>query len=169
MPMQHETGFDYTIYVAATPERIWRALTDPEDTRRYWRHREAGGKTFPSDWQPGSTWSLVHGDIGLVVDDPAMVIFESDPPRRLSYAWHTFTEEWAEAVGLDSAAAAAWRAEARSRVRYDLEATTQGVTRLTVVHDGFAPGSVVLPNIAQGWPAVFSSLKSMVETGSPLP
>jgi uncharacterized protein YndB with AHSA1/START domain len=169
MPMQHETGFDYTIYVAATPERIWRALTDPEDTRRYWRHREAGGKTFPSDWQPGSTWSLVHGDIGLVVDDPAMVIFESDPPRRLSYAWHTFTEEWAEAVGLDSAAAAAWRAEPRSRVRYDLEATTQGVTRLTVVHDGFAPGSVVLPNIAQGWPAVFSSLKSMVETGSPLP
>ncbi len=44
-----------------------------------------------------------------------------------------------------------------------------GVTRLTVVHDGFAPGSVVLPNIALGWPAVCSSLKSMVETGSPLP
>ena len=32
--MQHETGFDYTIYVAATPERIWRALTAPEDTAR---------------------------------------------------------------------------------------------------------------------------------------
>ena len=167
--MHHETSFDYMIYVAATPERIWRALTDPEDTRRYWRHRQAGGKTFPSDWQQGSTWSLVHGDIGLEVSDPAMVILESDRPRRLTYTWHTFTPEWAAAVGLDSEAAAAWRAEPRSRVAYDLEQTPEGVTRLTIVHDGFAPGSVVLPNIAQGWPAVFSSLKSMLETGRPLP
>ena len=50
-----------------------------------------------------------------------------------------------------------------------VEETPEGVTRLTVVHDGFASGSVVLPNIAQGWPAVFSSLKSLLETGSPLP
>jgi uncharacterized protein YndB with AHSA1/START domain len=169
MPMQHETSFDYTIYVGAPPERIWRALTDPADTRRYWRHRDAGGKTFPSEWKPGSTWELVHADIGLVVGDPAMVILESDPYRRLSYTWHTFTPAWASAVGLDPAAAEAWRAEPRSTVAFDLEETSRGVTRLTVVHDGFASGSVVLPNIAQGWPAVCSSLKSMVETGSPLP
>jgi uncharacterized protein YndB with AHSA1/START domain len=168
-PVQHETSFDYTIYVAASPERIWRALTDPADTPRYWRHREAGGKTFPSDWKAGSCWELVHADIGLVVSDPAMVILESDPPRRLSYTWHTFTPEWAAAVGLDPEEAATWRAEPRSKVAFDLEETAQGVTRLTVVHHGFAAGSVVLPNIAQGWPAVCSSLKSMVETGSPLP
>ena len=98
-----------------------------------------------------------------------MVILESEPPRHLSYAWHTFTPEWAAAVGLEPEAAAAWRAEPRSRVGYDLEATPEGVTRLTVAHGGFVPGSVVLPNIAEGWPAVFSSLKSMLETGSPLP
>jgi uncharacterized protein YndB with AHSA1/START domain len=167
--VQHETSFDYTSYVAAPPERIWRALTDPADTRRYWRHREAGGKTFPSDWKRGSRWALVHDDIGLVVSDPAMVILESDPPRQLSYTWHTFTPEWAAAVGLDPGEAAAWRAEPRSKVAFDLEETAQGVTRLTVVHDGFAPGSVVLPNIALGWPAVCSSLKSLVETGTPLP
>jgi len=167
--MQHERSFEYTIHVAAPPERVWRALTDPEDTPRYWRHRQAGGKTFPSDWQRGSTWSLVHADVGLVVSDPAMVILESDPPRHLAYTWHTCTPEWAAAVGLDPETAAAWRAEPRSRVVYDLEETSQGVTRLTVLHDGFAPGSVVLPNIAQGWPAVVSSLKSMLETGSPLP
>ena len=167
--MQHETSFDYTIYIAATPERIWRALTEAEDTARYWRHREAGGKTFPSDWKTGSRWELVHGDVGLVVGDADMVILESDPPGRLAYTWHTFTPEWAAAVGLDPVAAAAWRAEPRSQVAFDLEETPEGVTRLTVVHDGFAPGSVVLPNIAQGWPAVFSSLKSLLETGSPLP
>ena len=104
--MQHETSFEYTIYLAASPRRTWRALTDPADTARYWRHREAGGKTFPSDWKVGSCWELVHADIGLVVSDPAMVILESDPPRRLSYTWHTFTPEWAAAVGLDPEAAA---------------------------------------------------------------
>jgi uncharacterized protein YndB with AHSA1/START domain len=44
-------GFTYTTYIEATPERVWRALTDPADTRRFWRHRTAGGKTFPSDWK----------------------------------------------------------------------------------------------------------------------
>ena len=51
-------------YIEATPERVWRALTDRADTRRFWRHRTAGGKTFPSDWKKGSTWDLVHEDVG---------------------------------------------------------------------------------------------------------
>ena len=94
-------------------------LTDPADTTRYWRHREAGGKTFPSDWKKGSRWELVHADIGLVVSDPEMVVLESDPPRRLSYTWHTFTPEWAAAVGLDPEAAAslAGGATLRGRLR----------------------------------------------------
>jgi hypothetical protein len=29
----------------------------------------------------------------VVIDDPAQVVLESDPYRRLSYTWHTFTPE----------------------------------------------------------------------------
>ncbi len=162
------TSFSYCTCIAATPARVWQALTDPADTRRYWRHPAAGGKSFPSDWRVGSTWDLVHEDIGLVVHDPAQVILESDPHRRLAYAWHSFTPEWAAGVGLGAADAAAWRAEPRSKVAFDIEDAGRGVVRLTVVHDGFATGSVVLPNIAQGWPAVLSSLKTLLETGSTL-
>jgi len=45
----------------------------------------------------------------------------------------------------------------------------QGVTKLTVSHDGFSPGSSVLQAISQGWPAVLSSLKTLLETGRALP
>jgi hypothetical protein len=54
-------------------------------------------------------------------------------------------------------------------VAYDLEERGSGVVRLTVTHDGFALGSRVLPAISEGWPAVLSSLKTLLETGSPLP
>jgi uncharacterized protein YndB with AHSA1/START domain len=162
-------GFCCTTYIEATPERVWQALTDRADTRRFWRHRTAGGKTFPSDWKKGSTWALVHEDVGVAVHDPEQVILESDPPHRLSYTWHSFTPEWAAAVGLAPDAAAAWRAEPRSKVAFDIEDVGHGVVKLTVVHDGFGPDSVVLENISLGWPSVLSSLKTLLETGSPLP
>jgi hypothetical protein len=69
---------------------------------------------------------------------------------------------------MDDATAASWRAEPRSRVAFDIEDVGNGVVKLTVTHDGFAPGSTVLPSISQGWPAVLSSLKTLLETGSTL-
>lgn len=89
------TTFTYTIYIHASPEQVWRGLTDPVMTKRYWRHQMAGPKTFRSDWKKGSTWDLEHKDVGLVVSDPEQVILESDPYRRLSYTWHSFTPGWA--------------------------------------------------------------------------
>jgi uncharacterized protein YndB with AHSA1/START domain len=70
---------------------------------------------------------------------------------------------------MDDATAEAWRAEPRSKVAVDIEDAGQGVVRLTVVHDGFEPGSDVLEGISNGWPAVLSSLKTLLETGSELP
>ena len=163
-----QTAFVYTTYIQAGPERVWQGLTDPALTKRYWRHHRAGGKTFLSDWRKGSTWDLVHEDIALVVSDPEQVILEYDPYSRLSYTWHTFTPEWASAVGMDEATLAKWRGEPRSRVAYDIEDVGHGVVKLTVTHDGFAPGSAVLAAISEGWPAVLSSLKTLLETGSTL-
>jgi hypothetical protein len=70
---------------------------------------------------------------------------------------------------MDEATARAWRAEPRSKVAYTIEDVGRGVATLTVVHDGFEPGSHVLQGISEGWPAVLSSLKTLLETGSPLP
>jgi uncharacterized protein YndB with AHSA1/START domain len=127
------TRFTYTTYIQAAPEQVWQSLTDPVITKRFWRHQMAGPKTFRTDWKKGSTWDLEHKDVGLVV------ILESDPYRRLSYTWHTFTPEWAAEVGMDEATAQDWRAEPRSKVAFDIEGVGQGVVKLTVIHDGFCP------------------------------
>lgn len=170
MPEQERmTNFGYTIYVRAEPGRVWQGLTDPAVTKRYWRHETAGPKTFSSEWTKDSTWDLEHKEVGLVVSDVDQVILESEPPHRLVYTWHSFTPEWAAHVGMDEATLDAWRAEPRSKVTYDIEDLGKGVTKLTVVHDGFAPGSQVLRAISDGWPSVLSSLKSLLETGEALP
>ena len=140
----HVTSFTYTTYIHATSERVWQGLTDPAFTKRYWRHQRAGEKTFRSDWKNGSTYDLAHEEVGLVVSDPEQVILESIPCGRLAYTWHTFTPEWAAEVGMDESTADAWRAEPRSKVAFDIEDISPVVVKLTVVHDGFEPGSDVL-------------------------
>lgn len=164
-----QTTFVYTTYINATPERVWQGLTEPAFTERYWRHPAWGGVSYRSDWQKGSTYDVVYEHVGLVLSDPEQVILESDPHRRLAYTWHTFTPEWASAHGFDEATVAAWRAEPRSKVAFDIEEAGEGVVKLTVVHDGFAPGSRVLEGVSGGWPAVVSSLKTLLETGTALP
>ena len=154
-------SFVYTTYIQTSPERLWHALTEPEFTHRYW------GATLESDWQVGSQVAFTFR--GVTVVDPEQVVLESDPYRRLSYTWHTFSPEWAAIHGFDEKTAAAWRAEPRSKVAFDLEEAGPGVVKLTVVHDGFVPGSEVLQGVSQGWPAVLGSLKTLLETGDPLP
>ena len=162
------TSFTYTTYILATPEQVWRGLTDPALMKRYWRHQKAGEKTLRSDWKKGSTYEMAHEEVGLVVSDPEQVILESEPWRRLAYTWHTITPEWAEEVGMDEATADVWRAEPRSKVTFDIEDVGHGAAKLVAVHDGFETGSAVLKGISDGWPAVLSSLKTLLETGATL-
>ncbi len=159
------TSFTYTIYVHSTPEQVWQGLTDPALMKRYWRHQKAGAKTLHSTWKKGATYDLAHEELGLIVSGPEQVVLESDPGRRLSYMWHSFTPAWAVAVGMDEETADTWRAEPRSQVTFDIDDVGGGVTKLTLVHDGFSPASSVLQGISQGWPAVLSSLKTLLETG----
>jgi hypothetical protein len=53
-------------------------------------------------------------------------------------------------------------------VSFDIEPLGDMV-KLTVVHDGFAPGSAVMPGISEGWPRLMSDLKTLLETGDTLP
>src|SRR3954468_10856320 len=83
-------SFVYTTYIRTTPEQLWRALTEPAFTERYW------GMAFHSDWKSGSRYTLHQR--GVTVSDDEQVVIESDPYRRLAYTWHAITPEWADAL-----------------------------------------------------------------------
>jgi uncharacterized protein YndB with AHSA1/START domain/DNA-binding transcriptional ArsR family regulator len=158
-PMANAT-FVYTTYINTTPERLWQALTDPAFTRRYW------GVTFTSDWKAGSTMTWEQD--GVTIADPAQVVLESQPCRRLAYSWHTFTPEFAKSVGLSDEVFAKMTSEPRSKVTFEIEPLGQ-LVKLTVVHDGFDPGSTVVEMVSEGWPRLLSDLKTLLETGETLP
>ena len=156
------TEFVYTTYINTTPERLWQALTEPSFTQRYW------GLSLESDWAAGSAYTVALDRDGVRIAHPEQVVLESEPYRRLSYTWHTFTPEWAQAYGFSEEFQGSLAAEPRSKVTFEIEPAGPMV-KLTVLHDGFEPGSTVLDGISQGWPAILASLKTLLETGEPLP
>ncbi|MER5883977.1 metalloregulator ArsR/SmtB family transcription factor [Streptomyces sp. NPDC001941] len=156
-PMDSST-FVYTTYIRTTAEQLWRALTDPAFTRRYW------GVEFGTDWAPGSP--MAWNESGATTEDPEQVVLVFEPHSRLSYTWHTFSTQWAEANGVDEGTRAKLATEGRSRVTFDLEALGEQV-KLTVTHE-FDPDGVLHSMCSQGWPAILSSLKTLLETGEAL-
>lgn len=154
------TAFAYTIYVQTTPKKLWRALTEPAKTKRWWN------VSYRTDWVTGSTYSIKQS--GVTISDPEQVVLAAEPMTRLSYTWHTFTPEWAEVHGFSAEFLENVTSEPRSKVTFDIE-PLDSVVKLTVTHEGFAAKSTVLKSIREGWPPLLSSLKSLLETGEPLP
>ena len=137
--------FVYVTYIETTPEKLWEALTSSAFTRQYWF-----GAEVRSDWSLGSPFALLLD--GEVTDSGE--ILESDPPRRLSYSFkhHKFAE---------------LRSEPISRVVFTIE-PFGSLVRLTVLHDGFVEGGKYLGAVSNGWPAILSGLKSLLERGKVL-
>jgi DNA-binding transcriptional ArsR family regulator/uncharacterized protein YndB with AHSA1/START domain len=152
-------SFAYTTYIRTTPEQLWAALTHPAFTTRYW------DMEFVTDWQPGSHMVWKHR--GVVLDDPEQLVIEAEPFTRLSYAWHTMSPEFGEQVGIDAATIAELAEETRrQRSKATFEIEDRGVTcKLTVIHDDFPEHSTMVRMVSTGWPAVLSSLKTLLETG----
>jgi uncharacterized protein YndB with AHSA1/START domain/DNA-binding transcriptional ArsR family regulator len=153
-------SFVYTTYIETTPEQLWQALTEPAFTQRYWN------ATFDTDWKPGSemTWHLFD----VTIAHPEQVVLESEPYRRLSYTWHSVPPELAEELDLKEDAYEHIAAEQRSKVTFDIEQHGE-IVKLTVVHDGFEPDSLMATMVSTGWPRVLSNLKTLLETGEVLP
>ena len=152
--------FAYTTYIRTTPERLWQALTEPAFTRRYWNI------TFDSDWTAGST--MTWHQRGVTMADAEQVVLEAEPYRRLSYTWHTLTPELAEALALTDEAWEHIAAEGRSKVTFDIEPFGE-VVKLTVLHDGFDPGSLMADMVSQGWPGVSRTSRRCSRPASPYP
>ena len=161
-----QPAFVYSTYVRTTPEELWRALTDPAFTHRYW------GAGLVSDWKPGSRilWQFSPDGEPRDLDD---VVLESDPPRRLAYTWHTYQPEHAEFFGWSPEYFAELVKEPRSRVTFEIE-PMGSMVKLTLTHDGFAGDTEMLRAVSGrkkesgGWPEILAGLKTLLETGETL-
>lgn len=139
--------FVYTTYIRTTPEKLWQALISPEFTQRYWY-----GVRMDSTFTPSEDWKLIIPD-GRVGDSGK--VLECDPPRRLVVTWRNeFVPEM--------------KADGESRCTFDLE-PKDSMVKLTVTHESEKPESKLISAISNGWPPILSSLKSLLETGEPLP
>ncbi|MGI5126217.1 ArsR/SmtB family transcription factor [Pseudonocardia sp. CA-107938] len=150
------TDFVYVSYVATTPDKLFKALVEPEFTRRYW------GVALESEWTVGAPLTWIEGDTRI--DHPDQRVIAYEPPRRLAYTWHTFTPEWAASTGMGEEFRAQAADEPRSTVTFDIE-DADGIVKLTVTHSGFPADSIVRDTCSQGWPHLLSSLKTLLETG----
>jgi uncharacterized protein YndB with AHSA1/START domain len=134
----------YVTYIRATPEKLWDALIQPEFTEQYWF-----GMRHESDWSVGAPWKLVTQD-GRVATTGEVV--EMHRPSRLVVTWRFEMSPEMQAEGY-------------SRVTLLIEPAGD-VTKLTVIQEIDREDSKLIAFTAGGWPMVFSSLKSLLESGS---
>jgi uncharacterized protein YndB with AHSA1/START domain len=140
---ENAPDFVYVVYIAASPDKVWNGLIDRELTKAYWRHFNV------SDWKPGSRWQHVRSDGTGAVDLVGEVV-EIDPPRRMVITWASPEDE-----------------AGASRVTFEIQPIGPDA-KLTVTHSDLVAGSGMLTGITEGWPAVLSNLKTLLETGRPL-
>jgi uncharacterized protein YndB with AHSA1/START domain len=134
----------YSVFIKATPEQIWEAITNPEFTEKYF---------YASRVELANGRRRAFGPAGELWGDEA--ILEEDPPRRLVHGWRAlYDPELAE--------------EGTSRVTWEIDQQEGGVSRLTVTHDQLEGAPKTAESVAGGWMYVLSGLKTLLETGEPL-
>lgn len=131
----------YVNAIAAPPEKVWQALTDPAFTARYWY-----GTRVESDWRVGSPITFVKPE-GMGPPDTGIVLV-ADRPRTLSFSWHIVWGEMAR--------------EKDSRVTFTIEADGAG-SKLILVHDEFEEGSQAAEALKNGWKGILAGLKKILE------
>jgi uncharacterized protein YndB with AHSA1/START domain len=137
----------YVIYIATTPEKVWQALTDPELSAKYFH-----GSRLETEPKVGGAFVVRFPDGRVNVRGE---VVESSPPRRLATTW---TVEWRPD----------FRELPPCIVSYDIEPLGESVKlTMTESYSWNVPDALLLGGRA-GWPAILSSLKSVLETGKPL-
>ena len=135
----------FEIYIRATPERVWQAITDPDTRARY-----QFGAQIESSWTSGSTYEVTHQRAPRSLIEGENL--EVDPPHRLVQSYRAV---WDDDVA----------AQGTSRVTWEIEPVGDSC-RLTVTHDELAEDAD--PHVYGGWPMILSGLKTWLETGQEL-
>jgi uncharacterized protein YndB with AHSA1/START domain len=137
----------YTIYIASTPEKVWQALTTAEFSRQYFF-----GNAVEVDLRVGGAYIVRTPDGNLHISGE---VIECDPPRRLSVTFNVNWPELVEKLGL-------------TLVTWEIEQAGDAVKLTLIQSQDCALGDDILSGGRSGWPAILSSLKSVLETGKPL-
>jgi uncharacterized protein YndB with AHSA1/START domain len=152
----------YRIFIRATPQAIWDAITKPE-----WTQRFGYGLIDEYDLRPGGAYRGLPNDgmkamgfADVVVDGE---VIEADPPHKLVITWRMAMDPRLYAEGF-------------TRLTYEIVEGKGGVTRLSVIHDlEKTPGHAAMvagvlqgPGEGGGWLWILSDLKSLLESGKPL-
>ena len=143
---QNLTTQVYQVFIRATPEQIWEAITNPEFTTKYF---------YGARIEVTPEWRRTFGPDGTESWGEGAVS-EFDPPRKLVHEWR---------AGYDHELAS----EEPSRVTWEIEARDGGMSLLTVVHDRLESSPKTAEGVSgTGWMMVLSGLKTLLETGKPL-
>ena len=143
-PENFKPAIIYTIYIAATPEKVWEALTSAEFSRKYFF-----GNAVEVDLRVGGAFIVRTPDGALHISGE---VIECDPPRRLTF---TFNVNWSALI----------EKLGSTLVTYGIEPVGE-VVKLTLIESHDRPLSDdILAGGRQGWPAILSGLKSVLETG----
>ena len=147
------TAHVYQLYVAATPEQVWTAITDSAWTSRY-----LYGASFAEPPERGRRYLMLTGGDRPAVDG---VVEEMQRPRdgqpgRFVQTWHVLYD-------------AALAEEPASRVEWTVEAAGEGLTRVRLVHGDLALSPLTWANVKDGWVWILNGMKSVLETGKQLP
>lgn len=134
----------FEIYIKATPEQVWEAITDPGLRARY-----SFGVGTTSDWTPGSSYLAAVPDVVDIASGQNLVV---EPPRLLV---QSFDALWSDEV----------RAQGTTQVTWEIE-QIEDSCRLTVVHDHLPDGANA--ELYGGWPMILSGMKTLIETGEQL-
>jgi uncharacterized protein YndB with AHSA1/START domain len=138
----------YQLYVNATQEQVWRAITDPAIVAKFFF-----GAQVESTYEVGSKLRSVSPDGETVWGDNT--ILECDPPRRLVHTWRSLYDP-------------GMAAEPESRVTWEIEPQPGGFAKLTLIHDQLDASPETAASV-RGWSYILSNLKTVMETGEALP
>jgi uncharacterized protein YndB with AHSA1/START domain len=139
----------YQLYIRATPEQVWDAITNPETIAKYFH----GARIDPVALEVGASLRSWSPDRTQMWGDNT--ILECDPPRRFAHTWRSlYDDEMA--------------AEDESRVTWEIEPAEGGTSRLTLVHDRLEGAPKTAASVT-GWTFILSNLKTLLETGEPFP
>jgi uncharacterized protein YndB with AHSA1/START domain len=134
----------YTIYIASTPEKVWQALTSAEFSKQYFF-----GNSVEVDLRVGGAYIVRTPDGALHISGE---VIECDPLRKLTITFNVNWPALIEKLG-------------PTLVTYEIEQAGEAV-KLTLLQSHDRPLSDdILSGGRQGWPAILSSLKSVLETG----
>ena len=146
-PSKFKPNTVYVTYIAATPEKVWQALTSAEFTRQYFF-----GFSIDVEPKTGGKFFIRYPDGNVHISG---TVLDWAPSKRFSCTW--LVEGMKEFVGLPECI-----------VTYDIEQAGEAV-RLTMTesHNWDIPDDI-LAGSRSGWPAILSNLKSVLETGKPM-